>query len=408
MCKRRFPAVLAVMALMLSLGSVPASAAPSRGGIVHVVQRGETLYGIARRYGVNMWTLARVNSLTNPNRIYVGQWLTVPEGRPAGSVHVVRPGETLTHIALRYGVSMWSIARASDITNLNYIYTGQRLTIPGTAPAPSPPQRQRHLPSSFPGPWTGEYFDNAKLDSPAYVTRADDAVNFNWAYGPAAGGLPANHFSVRWTGSFHFDGGIYRFYAKVDDGVRVHVDGGRIIDGWRDGALRLYTADRPLGSGDHTVQVAYYDTAEVARIHFWWRKIAEPEPTPTPEPSEGWSGEFYNGEDLQGDPVATHQEPWIGFEWETSSPMSDVPSDHFSARWTKSIHLESDRYRFCAMSDDGARIWVDDELVLDEWHANNGVAYCGRYWAEAGTHNVKVEYYEHGGDALIYVWWEPD
>jgi hypothetical protein len=85
-----------------------------------------------------------------------------------------------------------------------------------------------------------------------------------------------------------------------------------------------------------------------------------------------------------------------------------VRSDYFSARWTTRLHLHQDHYRFCAMSDDGARIWVDNHLVLDEWHPNNGVAYCGTYWATAGGHNVRVEYYEDGGNALIYVWWEPE
>jgi hypothetical protein len=59
------------------------------------------------------------------------------------------------------------------------------------------------------------------------------------------------------------------------------------------------------------------------------------------------------------------------------------------------------------MADDGSRIWVDGNLVLDEWHANNGVAYCGTYYTTAGNHEVVAEYYEDGGQALIYVWWEP-
>ena len=59
------------------------------------------------------------------------------------------------------------------------------------------------------------------------------------------------------------------------------------------------------------------------------------------------------------------------------------------------------------MSDDGVRIWVHDQLVVDHWHANNGTAYCGAFYSEGGTYDVKVEYYEDGGDALIYVWWEP-
>ena len=540
---------LVITTLVLLVGVVPAAAVPSEDGPVHVVRRGETLYSIARRYGVDVWAVARANGIANPNRIYVGQRLVIPAGRPAGIVHVVRPGEMLTRIALRYGVDAWTIARANGITNLNRIYVGQRLVIPGAAPPVSPPREpsQPSLPVSWPGPWSGEYFDNVTLAGPAYTTRYDESINFNWGWGPPVGGMPVNSFSVRWTGTFNFAGGTYRFYARVDDGVRVYVDGEQIINGWRDGGLRLYTADRTLAAGDHTVQVEYYDRVQVARIYFWWKQLAGPAPTPTvpptttpppgkgwfgeyfnnttlagpacvtrydakvdfdwgygsptagvpgdhfsarwagtfylaegtyrfsvkvddgvrvyvdgqriidgwrdgglrlytadrtlsagnhtiqveyyerthvarvhfwweflsgpkptttPAPSEGWLGQFYNNEDLEGSPVATSHDPWIGFDWGTGSPPG-VNSEHFSARWTTTLYLKTDHYRFCAMSDDGARIWVGGKLVLDEWHANNGIAYCGDYWAETGIYEVKVEYYEDGGNALIYVWWEP-
>ncbi len=408
-----FSIALVITMLMLLVGVVPASAAPSESCPVHVVQRGETLYSIARRYGVDMWTIARANGITNPNRIYAGQRLVIPTGQPVSTVHVVQPGETLLRIALRYGVDAWTIARVNGITNLNYIYVGQRLIIPGAAPPAPPPQPTPSPPAPYPGPWSGEYFDNITLTGPAYTTREDESINFNWGYGPPAGGMPTNSFSVRWTGTFNFAEGTHRFYAKVDDGVRVYVDGERLINGWRDGGLRLYTADRTLAAGDHTVQVEYYDRIQVARVYFWWKQVAGPTPTPgptstpTPTPGEGWFGQFYNNETLDGSPVATSHDPWIGFEWDTGSPVPGVWSDHFSARWTTKLNLKTDHYRFCAMSDDGVRIWVGGDLVLDEWHANNGVAYCGDYWAATGTHEVKVEYYEHGGDALIYVWWEP-
>ncbi|MDY6874594.1 MAG: PA14 domain-containing protein [Chloroflexota bacterium] len=407
-----FSIALVITTLVLLVGVVPASAAPSESCPVHVVQRGETLYSIARRYGVDMWTIARANNITNPNRIYVGQRLAIPTGQPVRTIHVVQPGETLLRIALRYGVDAWTIARANGITNLNHIYVGQRLIIPGTAP-PAPPPPPRPSPASHPGPWSGEYFDNVTLTGSAYTTREDESINFNWGYGPPAGGMPTNSFSVRWTGTFNFTEGTHRFYAKVDDGVRVYVDGERIIDGWRDGGLRLYTADRTLAAGDHTVQVEYYDRIQVARVYFWWAQLTGPTPTPEPTPSpapapgEGWSGQFYNNKTLEGDPVTTSHDPWIGFEWGTDSPMPGVWSDHFSARWTTKLNLKTDHYRFCAMSDDGVRIWVGGDLVLDEWHANNGVAYCGDYWAATGVYEVKVEYYEDGGDALIYMWWEP-
>ncbi|RLC91039.1 MAG: hypothetical protein DRI79_03935 [Chloroflexi bacterium] len=404
---------LTIATLILLVGAVPTSAAPNQGGIVHIVRRGETLYSIARRYGVDVWALARANGITNPNRIYVGQRLIIPSGRPSrGVIHIVRPGETLIYISLRYRVSIWAIIKANNITDPNHIYVGQRLFIPGVAPPAPKPQPPLSPSVSYPGPWSGEYFDNITLATPAYTTRSDESINFNWGYGPPAGGMPTNSFSVRWTGTFHFDEGTYRFYAKVDDGVRVYVDGTCIIDGWRDGALRLYTADQALTAGNHTVQVEYYDRIQVARIYFWWKLVAGPTPTPTPGPTptpppgEGWFGQFYNNMDLQDPPFATRYDPWIGFEWGTDSPMPEMRSDFFSIRWTTTVHLNTDTYRFCAMSDDGVRIWVDGQRVLDEWHPNNGIAYCGEHWVETGDHEIKVEYYEEGGNALIYVWWE--
>jgi LysM repeat protein len=330
--------VLVIVTLVLLVGVAPASAAPDKGSVVHVVRRGETLYSIARRYGVDMWSIARTNGIANPNYIYA-----------------------LLRIAARYGTDAWTIARANGITNLNHIYVGQRLVIPGAAP-PAPAPKPPPSPSvSYPGPWLGEYFDNVTLAAPVYTTRQDENINFNWAYGPPAGGMPTNSFSVRWTGTFNFAEGTYRFYAKVDDGVRVYVDGERIINGWRDGGLRLYTADRALSGGDHTIHVEYYDRIQVARIYFWWKQLAGPTPTPTPKPTAvpttpppgaGWLAQFYNNEDLEGSPVATRYDPWIGFEWGTDSPMAGVQSDHFSARWTTKMNLKTDHYRFCAMSDD--------------------------------------------------------
>jgi LysM repeat protein len=119
---------------ILLVGSIvaPASAAPEE-RVIHIVQRGETLYSIARSYGVSMQAIVQANSITNPNLIYVGQRLVIPTRQGsghAGTVHIVRHGETLYSIALRYGVSMWTIARANGITNPNYIYAGQRLVIP--------------------------------------------------------------------------------------------------------------------------------------------------------------------------------------------------------------------------------------------------------------------------------------
>ncbi|MFN2273054.1 MAG: LysM peptidoglycan-binding domain-containing protein [Anaerolineae bacterium] len=421
MRKKWFLVLPVVLLVVFLIAAMPTAAAPKHDGcsVIYVVQPGDTMYSIARRYGVSMWAIAEANGIVNPNFIYVGQRLIIPVCPPApgGTVHVVQPGETLTQISARYGVSVWAIAEANGLTNINYIYVGQRLVIPGTAPAPGPaPTAAPSGPTTFPGPWQGEYFDNVGLTGSAFTTREDAAVSFNWGWGPPAGAMPVNYFSVRWTGTFNFSEGTYRFYAKVDDGVRVYVDGTEVINGWREGGLRTYKADRAMSAGDHEVKVEYYDTIQVAAIYVWWEKVSGPTVTPGPSPTPtsgaaapttGWQAEFFNNENLEGDPVVTRVDPWIGFEWEGDGPAPGVWADGFSARWTTTMHLDADHYRFCTMSDDGSRIWVNGELVLDEWHANNGIAYCGTYYATTGDYEVVVEYYEHGGKALIYMWWEP-
>jgi len=134
--RRSVPLLLAALLALSVSGILPVGAAPPRDGQVHVVQRGETLAAIARRYGTTTGALTRTNGIANANRIYVGQRLSIPSAGSAGTTasatyHVVRRGENLYAIAARYGVSAGTLARANGISNPNLIYSGQRLQIPG-------------------------------------------------------------------------------------------------------------------------------------------------------------------------------------------------------------------------------------------------------------------------------------
>jgi LysM repeat protein len=103
----------------------------------YVVQRGDTLYSIARRFGVSIWQLASLNNIPNLNLIYVGQLLIIPAPGPmppgpgpAPSRYVVQYGDTLFSIARRFGVNVWQLAAYNNIPNPNYIRAGQVLLIP--------------------------------------------------------------------------------------------------------------------------------------------------------------------------------------------------------------------------------------------------------------------------------------
>lgn len=110
---------------------------------IYIVQVGDTLNAIARRFGTTVAELMRLNNLKNPDRIVVGQKLVVPGtgGGAPGSVvppsagtqqrtHVVQKDETLLSIARRYGVTVQAIQKANNIANPDLIYPGQVLVIP--------------------------------------------------------------------------------------------------------------------------------------------------------------------------------------------------------------------------------------------------------------------------------------
>ena len=107
---------------------------PGQTPVTYVVQRGDTLYSIARRYGTTVQAIATLNRIVNPARIFVGQRLTIygsttPAPQPSGQVHVVQRGETVYSIARRYHTTVWAIAIANHLYNPNIIYAGQRLII---------------------------------------------------------------------------------------------------------------------------------------------------------------------------------------------------------------------------------------------------------------------------------------
>ena len=111
----------------------------------YVVQAGDTLTSISRRYHTTWQELAQVNGLLSPAGIYAGQAIQVPAfGAPAdvlvancppvggGTLYIVRSDDTLFNIALRYNVPPWALASASRIANPALTYPGQELVIPNS------------------------------------------------------------------------------------------------------------------------------------------------------------------------------------------------------------------------------------------------------------------------------------
>ena len=106
------------------------------GDIIYTVQRGNTLSEIAQAYNVTVNHIVELNNIQNPNLIYPGQKLRITESNvqdlnpiTQNSTYIVKRGDTLSSIARRYGVSVDYLVRINDIQNPNIIYPGQLLQV---------------------------------------------------------------------------------------------------------------------------------------------------------------------------------------------------------------------------------------------------------------------------------------
>ncbi len=132
-----------LIAAQVALCAPPVQAASPT---TYIVQRGDTLSLIARRYNTTVRAVAELNGIVNPNLIYVSQRLLIPSAAdspppPSTQIHIVQSGETLTRVASRYGTTISAIVAANGLADPSLILVGQRLAIPGSAPSaplPSP------------------------------------------------------------------------------------------------------------------------------------------------------------------------------------------------------------------------------------------------------------------------------
>ena len=301
--------------------------------------------------------------------------------------------------------------------------------IPTVTSTPTPTTTATATPTRPPqgdSSWRGEYFTNRGVSGTPAATRYDASINFDWGQGRAHPDVRGNEFSVRWTRNFFFDGGRYRFSVRRNDGVRVWIDGQLTLDRWSGSAgpfNQTYSTDVTLLTGLHRIRVEYYENDNIAYVSFWWTKLSLPTftpthtPTPTPTPTayatrpleknNRWRAEFYPNQILSGFPTGSGSYSSLNFNWGSGYPVYGVPSDHFSARWDRIVTLDGGLYRFSLEKDDGARVWVNEQLIIDHWQdcCDEGERFEAELPLIAGDHIIRVEYYEKEGNARVKFWW---
>jgi len=126
----------------------------------------------------------------------------------------------------------------------------------------------------------------------------------------------------------------------------------------------------------------------------------------TADDPHGLRGEYFDATDLSGTPVATRVDPAIDFDWGTDEPVAGV-GETFSARWTGTVTApQSGRYTFRTRTDDGVRLWVDGDLVVDDWSMHAVAERSGEVDLVAGKAvDLKLEFYDGKNVAVAKLLW---
>lgn len=244
--------------------------------------------------------------------------------------------------------------------------------------------------------WQATYWNNRFLAGTPVLQRPENDLNHDWGAGSPHPLVNADEFSARWIRTIELPSGNYRFTAVTDNGMRVWVNDALIIDAWQDSQIRSLSADIFLLAGEHQVKVEYYEAGGEATAQLARQLLTGFQ--------EDWLARYYNNMTLSGEPALVRHVPQINL-FLHGAPIPELNEDHFSISWSQDLPLEPGRYRFAVTADDGARLWVNDQLVIDAWQEQSATTYTVEVNVPGGLTPVYLEYYENKGISVAQLSW---
>ncbi len=263
-------------------------------------------------------------------------------------------GDTVTFTSLASGGTApyayaWTFGdgTSASVANPTHIYGSAgtfTVTLGVTDAVPATVTASKSITVSTPPPligipanaFRGLYFDNEDLSN-MRVQRIDSSVNFNWGSGTPDPSVGADTFSVRWEGYWDYaQGGVYRFNATTDDGMRVSLDNlTSVVDSWIPQSPTTYTQDVEVTAGRHYVRVEFFERTAGAVAQVSWSFLSPPpQPRPTarialtpgyPKPGDAVSFDASSSTSLNG----TLEARW---DWEDDGTWDAAWSATLSAQ----------------------------------------------------------------------------
>jgi hypothetical protein len=287
------------------------------------------------------------------------------------------------------------------------------------ADAPSNPTRTPQpnvaTPTTQPPPsasgWNQVFFSDNTLSSSCGSRNETDVYMFRDSDGGWTTPNSCPNVQSAWSARMdrydaYFQGGIYEFGMFYDDGARLYIDDQLIVDGWS--ATQHYES-RYISPGAHHLRLEYKNNAGRAVIQLWWRGPgALPYMNDAQRDPNQWWVNYWGNQNQWQDSVGRQNEGtgFLNRNWGDGSPGFGIPSDHFSTKSERNVYFDCGVYRFHMLSDDGSRLSIDGNILPQFDHWNAGVwDSTADLSMSAGVHALKVDQFENGGSAKIYLDW---
>jgi hypothetical protein len=315
----------------------------------------------------------------------------------------------------------WNCERNSQTGFSPGVYGPRQVVVKGAAPINESPTAQKYELSAE--------LKAVTFDAISYVEVQGSSISINsdqfetGSYGPCQvrktaiedANLPFRGIQPKFTfetvisdeGEYRrfvltYAGVILRDYLKIDPKSATLDDLEHIVLAWVNPAyyMQYYPGEKP--------PLADYQK-RLSRLNEFLANYSLP-PTPqnppaTSCPTSQFRAEYYNNRSLSESPAFARCESAINYDWNWGGPGNGVSNDNFSVRWAGRFSFDAGNYTFSARADDGIKLWVDSDLIINEWKDQPATEYKQERFINAGEHEVKVEYYENAGRAVVEVSW---
>ena len=256
----------------------------------------------------------------------------------------------------------------------------------------------------------GDYFDNADFTG-FKISRVDTDVNFDWGSSSPDSSVGSDTFSSRWRGWIvPINAQTYTFSTVSDEGLRLWVNGAQLINNWTGHTATTNTGSIYLSSGQqYDVQMDHFENTGNAVAKLLWAGSGQSPVAVAASnlyPAVGLRGEYYGATNLTNWKL-NRVDSQVNFDWAYSSPDPLVSTNSFSVRWTGQVVPRfSETYTFSTVSDDGVRLWVNGQSLVNNWTNHGTTTNTGAIALTAGKpYDIKMEYYDNTGRAVAKLLW---